>query len=88
MKGLKYQTKRKIRTEIAENHKNIVHTTCTIMSLQRELKRPGISLKKRNDKSELYCTLTKGLELTQATIRKTHGTNPGQKCAPETIIKN
>lgn len=57
-------------------------------ALQRELKRPGISLKTRDDKSELYCTLTKGFELTQATIRKTHGTNPGQKCAPGTIIKN
>ena len=88
MKGLKYRTKKKIKTEIAQNHKNIVHTTCIIMSLKRELKRPGISLKTRNDKSELYCTLTKGFEITQATIRKTHGTNRGQKCAPGTIIKN
>lgn len=88
MKGLKYRTKRKIRPEIAQNHKNICPHNMYNHALQRELKRPGISLKTRNDKSELYCTLTKGFELTQATIRKTHGTNPGQKCAPGTIIKN
>ena len=88
MKGLKYRTKRKIRPEIAQNHKNIVHTTCTIMRCKGDWKGPGISLKTRNDKSELYCTLTKGFEITQATIRKTHGTNRGQKCAPGTIIKN